>query len=124
MKIILSDIVGTSMTELTESVLIVGVSIIHNVLSCLVPCIINFLLTNMLSFSFVKCAVHPKSHSCSIDSSEPEDNSLMMCDLVASSGKSGFFNLQVCGDCMIALFVGSTCMPFYVDFMFMTGIVM
>ena len=72
----------------------------------------------------MKCAVHPTSHSWPIDSSEPEDNYLKMCALVVSSGKSVIFRLQVCEDFMVALFGRSTCMPFFVGFIFMTGMVL
>ena len=57
-----------------------------------------------------------------IDSSELEANSLKICALVASSGKSRTFRLQVCEDFMVALFGRSTCMHFSIGFMFMTSI--
>ena len=69
----------------------------------------------------MKCAVYPTSHSFPIYSSELEANYSMMCARVASSGKSEFFRLQVCEDFMLALFGRSTCMPFFVGFMFMIG---
>ena len=87
-KLILTTMVGASTMELTESVIGGGVSIIRNSLSYLVHCIISFLLKNIYNFSFVKCTVHPTSHSWSIDSSEPETNSLKIYALVASSDKS------------------------------------
>ena len=46
-KNILSDMVGASTTELMESIIGGGVSIVHDLLSCLVPCIISFILKNM-----------------------------------------------------------------------------
>ena len=61
-------------------------------------------------------------HSWPIDSSELEADALKMCALVASSGKSGFFRSQVCEDFMVALFGRSTRIPFFVGFVFMTGI--
>ena len=84
----MSTMVGALMTELMESLIGGGVSIVNNLLICLVHCINNFLLKNMYNFSFMKCTVHPTSHSWSIDSSESKANHLKICALVASSDKS------------------------------------
>ena len=46
-KIIMSAMVRASTMELMESVIGGGVSSVYNLLSCLVSCIINFLLKNM-----------------------------------------------------------------------------
>ena len=43
----MSAMVGAPATELTEYVVGGGVSIVHSLLSYLVPCIINCLLKNM-----------------------------------------------------------------------------
>ena len=72
----------------------------------------------------MKCVSQPTSHNCPIVSNDLEASFLKMCSLVTSSGKSGIFMLQVCEDCMVALFSRSTCMPISGGFMFVTSIVL
>ena len=62
-------------------------SIVHNFDRCLVPCMIILPLLKMNNFFLSNSDVHPASHSCPIDSREPDANFGKMCVVLASCGK-------------------------------------
>ena len=79
--------VGESITEFNECC---GFSsIVHNLLFCLVPCIIILPFRKMKSLFLSKVAVHPASHSCPMERRDPDARWGKMCVLLASFGSVG-----------------------------------
>ena len=72
----------------------------------------------MYSLSLVNVAVHPLSHSCPMDTSDPDAKDGKMCTFFALGGKFGMSSWAVCVDVIVALLGRRTLIPCLVGRMF------
>ena len=68
----------------------------------------------MYTLSLSKKAVHPASHNCPSDRSDPDANLLNKCTLRASNGNDGILSVAVCDACSVCPFGYLICIPLVV----------
>ena len=75
----------------------------------------------MYSLYLSNNAVHPASHSCPMDKSEPDARYGNRCVLLAFSGGCGMSMSASCVACMVLLFGNTTFIPFFTAVIFFNG---
>ena len=78
-------------------------------------------LKKMYSLYLSNNAVHPASHSCPMDNSEPDARCAKTCVLLAFSGNCGMSSSASCVDCMVLLLGSTTFIPSFTALMFVNG---
>ena len=96
-------------------------SIVHSLLHCHVPYTMILPCRKMYNVSLLKREVHLESHSCPMDSSEPDTRWGKMCVLCAFSGSRGKSRRASCVDCIVFLLGRRMRMPCFTAFMLTRG---